>query len=134
MVLLAFIYFFIYTIFNRITNTSNKYLISASSSEMTIDASLFGERHQPDKKSSITNICSSDLDVERIAASLARSVVANLREMFGNCHFDKIIACGGAFNKNPLFREALKVVFEEKSVVFEGESDAALGAAMSVCL
>ena len=101
---------------------------------MTIDASLFGERHHPDKKSSITNICSSDLDIERVAASLARSVVANLRDMFGNRNFDEVIACGGAFNKNPLFREALRGAFEGKSVAFEGRCDAALGAAMSACL
>ena len=101
---------------------------------MTIDANLFGERHQPDKRFSIANVSSSDLKIEHIGKSLANSILMNLRNMFGNCDFEKILACGGAFNKNPLFKEALQFVFNEKTVVFERESDAALGAAMSVCL
>ena len=102
-------------------------------------STLFGERHDPLARASLTNIGPSDLNVTGIGRSIVRGILQNIRSMFeaGDQAIKDIKVlrcCGGAFNQNPLFKELAAEVFHDVQLSFMSEADAAYGAALSVFL
>ena len=107
---------------------------------MRIAPSIYGERHQPDKLATFTNVNHQDFDAHKIARQIATGILKNLHEMFysssssssspSSDDFSHIWASGGAFKRNQLFRDAVEAVFDGKSVAFDRDCDAAYGAAI----
>jgi len=101
-------------------------------SKMQFDPTIFGERHHPSKRGSLSQISENDLDLNVIFHQLLKGIADNLRDTFIDIDYQHIWACGGVFSKSPSFRHHVLRSFSDKSVSFDRNCDAAFGAALSV--
>jgi len=97
-----------------------------SSTSLSISPLLFGERHCPDKRGSITNISSTNQSLGSYTAALCSGLVQNLSkfippEELSSAGIDTIVATGSALLRNPILQAQLTSRFKEFKVKFTSD-------------
>lgn len=98
-------------------------------------ATFYGERHDQETYATLTNIRHNNIRLGQVFDSICAGLIQNLANMI-NIEFlanelgcKRVLATGGAFVKNAVFRKHLERVFSQFEVVYKDSSDACLGAA-----
>lgn len=110
---------------------------SSEDTPMDILPILFGERHLPgDQRAVVRNIDKHCLGLGKVARSLFRGVITNLRSMMPRevlieAGITRIIGSGTALTKNPNLQKELETQYD-LPVVYGTGSDAAVGVAYAV--
>nr|XP_039247948.1 sedoheptulokinase-like isoform X1 [Styela clava] len=83
---------------------------------MTINPTIYGERHDPNKQASAQYIGPEDDSISTVSNKLAFGIIRNVFDMFNSGMEERhvkiktLLAHGTAFEKNTLFRKALKQI------------------------
>jgi len=83
----------------------------------------------------LTNIRHNNVRLGQVFDAICSGLIRNLSIMFDidflakDLGCKRVVATGGAFVKNPVFRKHLEKNFTQFEIVYKDSSDAALGAA-----
>ncbi|CAG7680426.1 unnamed protein product [Allacma fusca] len=104
------------------------------STDLQIQPTFQGERSDPQKRASVSNIHPGNLKVSHFTRALCRGVISNAEELmpqdFLLQHGIQIIyGTGSALQKNPIFQQELERIFNNLQISISQGGDSALGAA-----
>ena len=105
--------------------------------DLVIKPTLYGERHDPDVKSSVSNITPSNSSLGSVYKALCRGLVTNIHSMMSQdfllaAGVNKIIGSGTAVIKSSLLQGEIQAQFKLPLELCRGsEADAAVGAALA---
>ncbi|XP_041456947.1 sedoheptulokinase-like [Lytechinus variegatus] len=105
---------------------------------LEVDPVLGGERHQPNRRGSVSNIGFENLSLGDIFRATCRGIANNLSRM---CPAEEmvfkgvtqVVGCGSALLRNPVLKEEVEKVFQSLPFVYSDKGDASLGAALAMC-
>ncbi|XP_076332468.1 sedoheptulokinase-like [Tachypleus tridentatus] len=108
----------------------------ASESNLTIIPTIYGERHLPDQRASVTNIDPLCLTIGNVSRALCKGLVANIRSMMPpeklhEAGIQRIVGSGTALSKNVVLQKEVEKQFD-LPVIYGSGNDAAAGAALAV--
>ncbi|KAE8622007.1 hypothetical protein XENTR_v10005061 [Xenopus tropicalis] len=108
--------------------------LSQHETHLTIDPTLFGERHTPDRLASVSNITAAELSLGHATRALCHGIVQNLHSMLPSSRLQesgvrRIIGSGSALSRNDVLRQEVEKIFPFP-VLYGKDTDSALGAAM----
>lgn len=112
-----------------------KAAIESSTNGLSVTPTLYGERHAPTLKASITGIESTNLSMGTIFYAVCIGVIKNLMQLMplqqlAKAEIDSVMACGSLINKNPFFINEVRK--QLPLPVLKGNAgDAAYGAALA---
>lgn len=100
---------------------------------------LFGERHEPHAKGTITDISPKTISLDGMFQAVCAGLIQNLIEMLPlttlrNHNIDKVRCAGKVFSQNGVMTNEVKRVFNGFSVEFSDQFDSAFGAALAVAM
>ncbi|XP_077168815.1 sedoheptulokinase isoform X2 [Paroedura picta] len=103
---------------------------------LSVCPTVFGERHQPEQRGSVTQISASNLSLGHVARALCRGVVQNLHAMMPaqrlrEAGTTRILAGGSALSRNEVLRQEVERTYPFP-VVYGRDLDAAVGVALAV--
>ena len=121
-------------IYERILDCAEK----KSSSSLKITATLWGERHMPDRRAEVSNLSSDNISLGDVGLSLCRGLVENLHEMmpkeFLHLHgVQRIVGTGSALIRNQVLQKQVEQVFG-LPLVMSNNSEESVGAALAAIL
>ena len=93
-----------------------------------------GERHNPTRRATISNIDLDNFSLGSVARSLARGIVRNLKSMLPPEAFTErreVVGSGNALRRNPLLAEMVTEQFEMPLRFSSDREEAAVGAALN---
>ena len=120
------------------TNNTMPHSSSATDCELIITPTLFGERHCPGQRASVSNITSQNTTLSSVYAALCRGVIDNLHSMMSQdfllaAGVSRIVGSGTTILKTAALRREIEKSYKLPLILCEGSSaDAAVGAALSV--
>lgn len=108
--------------------------LARANTALSVCPTLFGERHRPEQRGSVTHIAASDLSLGHVTRALCHGVVQNLHSMMpsqrlGEAGTKRILASGNALSRNEVLRQEVERMYPFP-VVYGKEMDAAVGAAL----
>lgn len=101
-----------------------------------INPTLFGERHDPNLRGSMTNITSHNLGLGQVTRSICKGIAKNLAEMMSpqmltqDAGLTRIIGSGACLSRNPVLMQELQDIYQ-MPVEFTSEGSACIGAALA---
>ncbi|XP_066289726.1 sedoheptulokinase-like [Branchiostoma lanceolatum] len=107
---------------------------------LTIVPTIFGERHIPDQRASVSNVTIDRLSVGQVTRSLCKGIADNLhtmmpREFLTECGVQRIVGTGSALTRNGILQEELERAYDIPLVYTKTTcGDAAYGAAFAMLL
>ncbi|XP_072044100.1 sedoheptulokinase-like [Amphiura filiformis] len=106
--------------------------------DLVINPTLLGERHQPDLRASVSNIMTNNVSLGHVMRAMCCGVITNLhnmlpRESLVEDGVTRIVGCGSALVRNKILQEELERIFG-LSVVYKEGGNAAVGAALGMIL
>lgn len=111
---------------------------NADNTDLVVTPTLFGERHNPTMRASVTNITAHNTSLGSVYTSLSRGIITNLHSMMSHDFLlaggvERIVGSGTAVVKNAVIRREIERQFSLPLVLSDGkEADAAVGAALAV--
>lgn len=110
-------------------------LSSSASKGPVISPTVFGERHKPEPKVTLTDITSSDLNLGSIFRSLCSGLIGNLCQMMSPSFLQQqgiktLIASGSVMSKNLIVKQEVERHYGSLVIEFGDSCDSALGAAL----
>lgn len=113
-------------------------LEESASPLMTINPFLLGERHNPDKRASVTNINLANLGLGQVFRSLCEGLIGNLhsmmpREILLEAEIKRIVGNGSGLSRNAVLQKAVEH-FYNLPLEFTSGGDAARGAAIAMMI
>ncbi len=105
----------------------------AASRELNVRSHFLGERHDPSLTGSIQGLTLSNFSLGPLARGLARSTVANLRDMLPPEVLEnrtRLVGSGNALRRVPLLQHMAEAVFGLPLTLAEDHEEAATGAAL----
>ncbi|NWZ23515.1 SHPK Sedoheptulokinase, partial [Asarcornis scutulata] len=111
-----------------------KAALAQDDSKLSIQPTIFGERHVPEQLASVTSIAVSELSLGHVTRALCRGIIENLCSMLPvqrlmETGVSRILGSGSALAKNEVLRQEVERIFPFP-VVYGKDVDAAVGAAM----
>ncbi|XP_032057053.1 sedoheptulokinase isoform X1 [Aythya fuligula] len=111
-----------------------KAALAQDDSKLSIQPTIFGERHVPEQLASVTSIAVSELSLGHVTRALCRGIVENLCSMLPvqrlmETGVSRILGSGSALARNEVLRQEVERIFPFP-VVYGKDVDAAVGAAM----
>ncbi|XP_068246527.1 sedoheptulokinase-like [Palaemon carinicauda] len=108
---------------------------SQSESSLTINPTLFGERHAPDGTATVTNIDLGNVSLGKVTRSLCKGVIANIHSMMPSSMLSEngvtsIIGGGSALMRNKILHKELEDMYK-LPVTLDSHGDAAYGSALA---
>ncbi|XP_054857580.1 sedoheptulokinase [Eublepharis macularius] len=108
--------------------------LAQADTALSIRPTVFGERHVPEQRGSVTDIVASDLSLGHVTRALCRGVVQNLNSMLPSERLlemgaKRILASGSALSRNEVLRQEVEKMYPFP-VVYGKDMDAAVGAAL----
>ena len=106
--------------------------------DLTVSPTLFGERHEPSLRGSITNITSTNTSLGSVYLALNRGIISNLHSMMSREFLlangiTRIAASGTAVGKNAVLAREIERQYRLPVVVSDSKQvDAAVGAALAM--
>ena len=96
---------------------------------------IFGERHNPSERASVTNITNRNTTLGSVFYALCQGVISNLHSMMSQHHLlaagiKRIVCSGRAAIKNPLIQDQIRSHY--KMPIELCQADAAVGAAHAI--
>ncbi|XP_046564655.1 sedoheptulokinase-like [Haliotis rubra] len=116
----------------------NDTALKSERSSLSITPTLYGERHQPSLKASITGITSSNTSLGEVYRGLCDSIIDNLHTLMPAQfltelgHVKRILASGSVITNNPIVQSRLELVYKGIPIVYGQSGDSAIGAAKIV--
>jgi len=113
--------------------TSLNELASRSAGDLDVRTCFQGERHDVDLRGGIGGIDLQNFELGNVARSLARGIVANLRNMLPDHVLvgrERIVGSGNALRLNPALQAAAEEVLELPLEMTNVAEEAATGAAL----
>ncbi|XP_066419537.1 sedoheptulokinase isoform X2 [Molothrus aeneus] len=103
-------------------------------SKLSVQPTIFGERHLPELLASVSSIGASELSLGHVTRALCRGLVENLCSMFPvqqlqELGVSRILGSGSALARNEVLRQEVERIFPFP-VLYGKDVDAAVGAAM----
>jgi len=97
---------------------------------------IFGERHCPDQKGSVTNINQGNIGLGQVTRSVCRGVIENLAsmmtpDMMRERGISRIVGSGACLIRNQVLQREIQEMYQ-MPVEFVEEGNACIGAAMAV--
>ncbi|XP_069617186.1 sedoheptulokinase [Ranitomeya imitator] len=110
--------------------------LSVSDAHLTICPTLFGERHSPDCRASVTDLTSADLSLGHVTRALCRGIIHNIHSMLPSHRLResgirRIIGSGSALARNSALKQEVEKYFPFP-IVYGNDVDAAVGAAVAM--
>ena len=108
-----------------------------AASDLVAKPTLFGERHAPDVRGSLTNVTSSNTSLASVWSALCTGIISNLQAMMSReqvraAGVRRVVASGRIVSSNAIVRGAIEREFGLPVVVSDdARADAAVGAAMA---
>ncbi|NXC14303.1 SHPK Sedoheptulokinase, partial [Corythaeola cristata] len=111
-----------------------KAALAQKDSKLSVQPTMFGERHIPEQLASVTNIAVSELSLGHVTRALCRGIVENLCSLLPvqrlmETGVRRILGSGSALARNEVLRQEVERIFPFP-VVYGKDVDAAVGAAM----
>ncbi|XP_015262370.1 PREDICTED: sedoheptulokinase [Gekko japonicus] len=108
--------------------------LARADTALSVCPTVFGERHRPEQRGSVTHIAASDLSLGHVTRALCHGVVQNLHSMMssqrlGEAGAKRILASGSALSRNEVLRQEVERTYPFP-VVYGKDMDAAVGAAL----
>nr|XP_056721334.1 sedoheptulokinase [Euleptes europaea] len=108
--------------------------LARADTALSVCPTVFGERHMPEQRGSVTDIAASDLSLGHVTRALCRGVVQNLHSMMPSQRLaeagaKRILASGSALSRNEVLRQEVERTYPFP-VVYGKDMDAAVGAAL----
>ncbi|XP_066455584.1 sedoheptulokinase [Eleutherodactylus coqui] len=108
--------------------------LSVNDTHLSICPTLFGERHSPESRASVSDLTSADLSLGHVARALCRGIIENLHSMLPSQRLKesgikRIIGSGSALARNPALKQEVERLFPFP-IVYGKDVDSAVGAAM----
>ena len=106
--------------------------------ELVIVPTIFGERHSPGQRASVTNITSQNTTLSCVYTSLCRGVIDNLHSMMSQdcllaAGVTRIVGSGTTILKNVVLRREIERSYKLPLTLCPGsDADAAVGAALAL--
>lgn len=118
-------------IYQRILDCADK----KGSTSLKVVPTLWGERHNPEKKGQVNNLTSDNISLGDVGLALCKGLVENLQEMMSKefLHFygiQRIVGSGNALMRNQVLQKQVEQVFGLPLVLRES-SEASVGAALA---
>jgi sedoheptulokinase len=101
--------------------------------DVVADARLGGERHDPHRRGSITNLSFETLTIGDLTAALCRGLVTSLRDALPPAllaNRREVVGSGNAIRRSALMQGIIREVFQAELVLTEGAEPTAAGAAL----
>ncbi|XP_044139674.1 sedoheptulokinase isoform X3 [Bufo gargarizans] len=117
-------------IYSRVINAA----LSVHDTHLTISPTLFGERHAPDSRASVSSLTPANLSLGHVTRALCRGIIENIYSMLPSHRLkesgiQQIVGSGGALARNAILKQEVERVFPFP-VVYGKDVDSAVGAAM----
>ncbi|XP_040279278.1 sedoheptulokinase isoform X2 [Bufo bufo] len=117
-------------IYSRAINAA----LSVHDTHLTISPTLFGERHAPDSRASVSSLTPANLSLGHVTRALCRGIIENIYSMLPSHRLkesgiQQIVGSGGALARNAILKQEVERVFPFP-VVYGKDVDSAVGAAM----
>ncbi|KAM3936370.1 sedoheptulokinase isoform 2-T2 [Leptodactylus fuscus] len=117
-------------IYSRVINAA----LPVKDPQLTVCPTLFGERHCPDSRASVSNLTSTNLSLGNVTRALCRGIIENIHSMLPSQRLKdsgikRIIGSGSALARNASLKQEVERVFPFP-VVYGKDVDSAVGAAM----
>ncbi|KAL8199037.1 UNVERIFIED_CONTAM: hypothetical protein K2H54_032432 [Gekko kuhli] len=108
--------------------------LARAETALSVCPTVFGERHRPEQRGSVTHIAASDLSLGHVTRALCHGVVQNLHSMMPSQRLEEagakqILASGSALSKNAVLKQEVERTYPFP-VVYGRDMDAAAGAAL----
>ena len=109
-----------------------------SDTDLVVCPTMFGERHAPSMRASVTNITLLNTTLGSVFCALCKGLITNLNNMMSQevlrrNGVERIVGSGTALVKNKLLQQEIEKQFELPLVLCEdSKADAAVGAAMAI--
>ncbi len=103
--------------------------------ELIINPTLFGERHDPTLKGSSSNITTSNLSLGHVTRAICNGIARNLADMMSpetlkEAGMTKIIGSGACLSRNPVLMQEFQNIYQ-MPFEFTSEGSACIGAALA---
>jgi len=103
---------------------------------LNINPIIFGERHSPDQKGTVSNINQGNIGLGQVTRSVCRGIIANLAsmmtpEMLKEGGIKRIVGSGACLIRNQVLQREIQELYKIP-VIFVEEGNACIGAAMAV--
>ena len=108
--------------------------------DLNIIPMIYGERHNPSQKASVTNITPLNTNLGSVYRALCQGIITNLHTMMSHnfllaAGVKRIVGSGTAIIKNSILSTEIRALYKLPLVLSEGsDADAAVGAALAVLL
>ena len=102
---------------------------------IVIHPTLFGERHDPHLKGSVTNLTANNLGLGHVTQAICKGIAKNLGEMMSpqmltEAGLTRIVGSGACLSRNPVLKAEVQDVYK-MPVEFTSEGSACIGAALA---
>eukprot|EP00092_Neocalanus_flemingeri_P010146 GFUD01010935.1.p1 GENE.GFUD01010935.1~~GFUD01010935.1.p1 ORF type:complete len:308 (-),score=43.48 GFUD01010935.1:709-1524(-) len=103
---------------------------------LDINPTIFGERHCPDQKGTVSNINQGNIGLGQVTRSVCRGIIANLAsmmtpEMLKEGGIKRIVGSGACLIRNQVLQREIQELYKIP-VTFVEEGNACIGAAIAV--
>ena len=112
--------------------------LNCEDTTLEIDPVLGGERHQPNRRGTVSNIGFENLSLGDVFRATCRGIAKNLGTMASPDEMmakgvTRVVGCGSALLRNPVLKQEIERVFKGLPFVYSDKGDASLGAAIAMC-
>ncbi|XP_022062798.1 sedoheptulokinase [Acanthochromis polyacanthus] len=111
--------------------------LNQETSDLTVNPTILGERHNPLCLGQVTNISASNLSLGHVIRALCRGIVSNITSMMPaerlqQAGVRRIVGSGSALARNEVLRQEVEKAFPQE-LVYGQNADSAVGVAMVLC-
>ena len=111
--------------------------LNQETSDLRVNPTILGERHDPLSLGQVTNISASNLSLGHVTRALCRGVLDNITSMMpAEClqqaGISRIVGSGSALARNEVLRQEVERAFLQP-VVYGQNVESAVGVAMVLC-
>lgn len=108
----------------------------SSVSDLEVIPTLYGERHLPGQKASVTNIDPLNVSLGKVSHAICKGVIKNITDMLPSeklvdARVERILGCGSALIRNAILKKEVEAQYNLPVKYITG-SDAAVGVALAV--
>ncbi|XP_070571592.1 sedoheptulokinase-like [Ptychodera flava] len=103
--------------------------------DLVISPTLFGERHLPNQRASVTNITTENVSLGHLSRAACHGIISNLHDMMSRDFLvksgvNRIVGSGSALTRNKVLQQEIESIFDLPLLYGQG-GDAAVGAALT---
>ncbi|XP_054873183.1 sedoheptulokinase [Amphiprion ocellaris] len=111
--------------------------LSQETSDLMVNPTILGERHNPLCLGQVTNISASNLSLGHVIRALCHGIVSNVTSMMPaerlqQAGVRRIVGSGSALARNEVLRQEVEKAFPQE-MVYGQNADSAVGVAMVLC-